>query len=198
MFVRDPFDIAPNASRHTRASWLMLLLGVVFALLCAFLLDRSLQAVKQAEETTRKQRDGMQAQARSEAAARVRRADPAALEGARAQQKLQHILRMSWSGLFDALEAAGRQVDGGTTIVSLAPVKTQADAAEVGITGMAVSNQVMLDYIRALGKNPHVLEVNLVTQQPALNAGAPVVRFQLSILWDPRGKGPVRPAGEVR
>ena len=198
MFVRDPFDIAPNASRHTRAGWLALAMGLLFALFCGSMLERSLRAAKQAEESTRKQREALQAQAESTAAARRNQADPAAVERARAQQKLQHILRMSWSGLFDALESAGGQVDGGAAVVSLAPAKTQADAAEVAITAVAVSHQLMLDYVRALQQHPHVSQVQLVTQQPAMNAGAPVVRFQLSILWDPRGQTPARPAGELR
>lgn len=198
MFVRDPFDIAPNASRYTRASWLTLVLGLAFMLFCGVLLERGFQAMKQAEEATRKQHELVHAQAESKAAARRTQADPAALERARAQQKLQHILRMSWSGLFDALESAGRKVDGGAVILALAPARTQADAAEVGLTALAISTHVMLEYIRALEGNPHVREVQLVMQQPARNAGTQVVRFQLSVLWDPRGKGLARPAGEMQ
>jgi hypothetical protein len=198
MFVRDPFDIAPNASRHTRASWLTLALGLVFMLLSGVVLDRSVLAMKQAEESTTKQREMLQTQADGKAAARRNQTDPAALARAQAQQKLQHILRMSWSGLFDALESAGRKVDGGTVVLSLAPTRTQADAAEVGVTALAVSSQVMVDYIRALESNAHVREVQLTMQQPAVSGTAQVVRFQLAILWDPRGNPPARPAGEIR
>ena len=195
MFVRDPFDLAPRASRHTRASWLTLVLGLLFVLLCTYFLVRGIQAVKQADSGNQVRRQLLRVQAENEAATRRKNSDPTALERIRAEQKLHHTLRMSWAGLFDALESAGKDVDGRTTVLSLAPLKTQADAAEVGITALAVSNQVMVDYIRALEKDPHVREVQLSMQQPALNAGVEVVRFQLSVLWDPRGTGR---AGQIR
>lgn len=188
MFVRDPFDIAPRASRHTRAGWFTLALGLLFMLLCMYLLGRGVQAWNQAEATSRAQRQLLRA-AEKEAASRRVNSDPAALERIRAEQKLQQMLRMSWAGLFDALEASGKEVGGRATVLSLAPLKTQADTAEVGITALAVSNQVMVDYIRALEKNPHIREVQLSTHQPSLSGGVEVVRFQLSVLWDPLGSG---------
>jgi hypothetical protein len=189
MFVRDPFDIAPRASRHTRAGWFTLALGLLFMLLCLYLLGRGVQAWNQAEATSRTQRQLLRVQAEKEAASRRMNSDPAALERIRAEQKLQQMLRMSWAGLFDALEASGKEVGGRATVLSLAPLKTQADAAEVGITALAVSNQVMVDYIRALEKDPHIREVQLSMHQPSLSAGVEVVRFQLSVLWDPLGTG---------
>ncbi|MBA2673399.1 PilN domain-containing protein [Ramlibacter sp.] len=194
MFVRDPFDVAPGASRHTRASWLTLIVGLVFAVFCGSLFEQSLQAQRTAEENVRRQRELLDARARKAAAAqRVQPVDAAALEKMRAQQDLQRILRMSWTGLFDALEAAGQQVEGRATVVSLAPSKTQADAAQVNLTGLAVSNTVLVDYIRALEANPYIRQAQLMAQQPAVSAGAPVVRFQLAVLWDPRGRPMVGP-----
>ncbi len=187
MFIQDPFDIAPNARRHTRASWLTLAFGLVFAAMTANLLHRSWQTVRSAEETARKGLELVQAHARSAAAARLKQVDPLALEKLRAQQKLQDMLRTSWSGLFDALESAGKLVDGRVTVVALAPVRSQSDAAEVSVTALAVSNEVMLDYIRALDSDTHVREVQLSTQQPTTSAGVAVIGFQLSILWEPRG-----------
>jgi hypothetical protein len=183
MFLRDPFDIAPHASRHTRASWMTLVLGLVSALVCASLLGRSLQSLQRAEQASRKDRELAQAQAEAEAVARHRRADPTALERGRAQRRLQQVLRMSWSGLFDALESAGQHVDGGVSIISLAPVAAQGHVAEVTLTALAVSEQVMLQYIRTLQKDPHVREVRLSTQQPAVNGAVPVIRFQFSMWW---------------
>jgi len=158
-------------------------------LLCLYLLGRGVQAWNQAEATSRTQRQLLRVQAEKEAASRRMNSDPAALERIRAEQKLQQMLRMSWAGLFDALEASGKEVGGRATVLSLAPLKTQADAAEVGITALAVSNQVMVDYIRALEKDPHIREVQLSMHQPSLSAGVEVVRFQLSVLWDPLGTG---------
>lgn len=194
MFVRDPFDVAPGATRHTRVAWLTLAVGLVFMLACGALLERNLNAVRHAEDAGRTQRDLARASAEKEIAARQRSSDPAAVERMRAQQRLQNILRMSWSGLFDALESAGRQVDGGAVILALAPARTQADAAEVGLTGLAVSHQVVVDYIRALETSPGVRQVQLATQQPALSSGVQVVRFQLSFLWDPRVRPQPQPA----
>jgi hypothetical protein len=185
MFVRDPFDIAPDASRHSHASWFALALGVLFAIVGAALLARSMDTVKAARDANRRQQEVGRERAASQAAARLKQSDPAAVERMRAQHKLQQTLRMSWSGLLEALEFAGQQVEGHATVLSLAPIKTQADAAEVGITALALTNQMMLDYMRALQKDPHVREVRLSSQQPAQNGMTPVVRFQLLLVWDP-------------
>jgi hypothetical protein len=187
-FVRDPFDIAPDAPRQTRASWLTLAGGLLFAVLCAWPLARSMQAMDQAESAIEGARAASNAQADDQRAARLRQNDPRLLEQVKAQQKLQQILRMSWSGLFDALESAAQSVHRGAVILSLVPVRTQADAAQVGLTGLAVSPQIMIDYIGALQKNPNVRQVELTMQQPAVKAGVKVVRFQVSVLWDPRPK----------
>jgi hypothetical protein len=194
MFVRDPFDIAPKAPRQTQASWVTLAAGLLFVALCAWPLVRSMQAMKQAEAASQGARAALNARADSQRTARQRQNDPAFLEQVKAQQKLQQILRMSWSGLFDALESAAQEVRGGAVILSLVPVKTQADAAQVGITALAVSPQIMIDYIGALQKNPHVRQVELTMQQPTVKAGAHVVRFQASVLWDPRSKVAALPA----
>jgi len=185
MFIRDPFDVAPHASRNARASWIALVLGVVFVLVSGLLLARSVNVLRQTEDATRVQREFQQAQAEREAAARLKQNGPAALEKLRAQQKVQAMLRLSWFGLFDALESAGGQVKGRTTILSLAPVKTQADTAEVSLTGLAVSSQVMIEYIRALETHPQVREVQLLMQQPAPSSDAQLVKFQLSVFWQP-------------
>jgi hypothetical protein len=186
MFVRDPFDIAPGASRQGPASWVALAVGVMFAMVSAFLLAMSVRVLNVASEANKTSAEQSRAAAAAEAAARLKRSDPAALERMRAQQKLQQMLRTSWSGLLDALEFASQQTDGHATVLSLVPVKTQAGAAQVGITALALSNQVMLDYVRALQKDPHVREVRLLMQQPALSGTTPVVRFQLALLWQPR------------
>lgn len=186
IFAPDPFDIAPHAPHHTRASWYALLAGLLFATLCAWPLARGMQAMNQAEAASRGARAALHALADEQRGASLRQNDPRFLDQVRAQQKLQQILRMSWSGLFDALESAVQSVRGGAVIVSLVPVKTQADAAQVGITALAISPQVMIDYIGALQRNPHVRQVELTMQQPAVKAGAQGLRFQVSVLWDPR------------
>jgi hypothetical protein len=185
MFSRDPFDIAPGANRHAKASWVTLAIGLLFAVGGASLLAKSLGALEIAGETAKQAAEATRLRAASEAAVRAKRSDPAAIERMKAQQRLQQTLRMSWSGLLNALEFAGQQVEGHATVVSLVPSKMQADAAEVGITGLAVSNQAVLDYVEALQKDSHVRDVRLAMQQPALNGTVPVVRFQLYVLWEP-------------
>jgi Tfp pilus assembly protein PilN len=193
MFLRDPFDIAPGASRHSRASWFVLALGVLFALAGAALLEKSVEAARVAAQANREAQEIARARAANDAAKRLKQSDPAAIERMRAQRKLQQMLRVSWSGLFDALEFAGQQVEGHATVLSLAPVKAQSDRAELSVTALAVSSQVMLDYMRALQKDSHVREVRLSSQQPAQNAGTPVLRFQLLLLWEPQ-PAPAAPA----
>jgi Tfp pilus assembly protein PilN len=184
MFVRDPFDLAPGSSRHTRTSWLTLAICVVFALLCAALLERSVETLNRVKESNRAQRLLLDALAQKEAVARAKQSSPAILERIKAQQKLQNMLRLSWSGLFDSLESAGQQVDGRVAILSLAPSRTQAQGAEIGLTAVAVSTGAMIDYISALQRELHIKDVQLTTQQPAQNAGAEGVRFQVSVLWN--------------
>jgi hypothetical protein len=186
MFARDPFDIAPSASRYTTISWMALATGLAFALVGATLLQQSLDAVSVATEARQKSEQMSRALAAREAAARAQQSNPRSLDRMREQQRLQQILRASWSGLFDALEVAAQQVQGHVTVLGLAPVKTQTQAVEIGLTALAVSNETMLDYVRALGDNPHVREVRLLSQQPTLSGTASLVRFQLSVLWDAR------------
>lgn len=184
MFVRDPFDIAPGASRHTSASWVALALGAIFLVISASLLYRGWQTVKQAEDVGRRAQEAARAQARAHAAARLKADEPLSLERLKEQRKLQQVLRMSWSGLFDALESAGQGAEGRVSVLALTPIKAQADGAEIGITALAASNEILLNYIKALEKEPRVRKVNLSTQQPALHGKVEVVRFQLFIVWE--------------
>ena len=185
LFSRDPFDLAPRAGRHPPAAWLALAAGLAFAAICAVPLATALDA------RTRAEREGIDRALASrrrndaEAAARLAQTDPVALERVKAQRVLQNQLRLSWTGLFDALEAASGAANGGATVLSLAPAASRDDAAEIAITAMATSVPVMLTYVRALQAGEQIREVRLSAQQPASSAGAATVRFQLSLLWVP-------------
>lgn len=185
LFARDPFDIAPAAQRPTRAAWLLLALSTLFAAFAATMLERSLAAVGRAEEAARAREQAQRVQAQREAAARARANDPATLEQLRAQQQLQRTLRMSWSGLFDALEHAAHKVEGRVTVTSVAPVRTQTNGAEVSIAGLALTNDVLLLYVEALQDEKHVTQATLTSQQLAQTGGMPVSRFHLSLEWEP-------------
>jgi hypothetical protein len=188
MFARDPFDLAPTAQRPTRAAWTLFIVGLLFALVCGAVLQRSVRAVQHAREAATAQQEVMLAQKRRDAAAREQAKDPVAVERVRAQQQLQRNLRMSWSGLFDALEGAARKVNGRVSVTALAPAKADADLAQVNITGVALTNDVLLDYVEALQDQSHVKQAALTGQEPAQGVGgAPVVRFHLSLVWQPGG-----------
>lgn len=185
MFRPDPFDLAPGAGRHPPAAWLALGAGLVFAAICAVPLVTTLDARTRAEQEGIDRVRASRLRTDAEAAARLAQADPVALERAKAQRVLQNQLRLSWTGLFDALEAASGAANGGATVLSLAPVASRADAAEIAITAMATSAPVMLTYVRALQAGEQIREVRLSAHQPTTSGGAATVRFQLSLLWVP-------------
>lgn len=194
MFQVDPFDLAPGARRHPPAAWLALALGVAFAAGSAFPLMTSLQSMAQAEHARIDARNTLRKKADAEATARLAQADPVALARIKAQQAMQNQLRMSWTSLFDALELASGETKGGATVLSLAPVGTRADAAEIAITAMATSVPAMLTYVKALQTSEHIREVRLSTQQPATSGAVATVRFQLTLLWVPVARSTTGPA----
>lgn len=185
MFLADPFDIAPGARRHPPAAWVALAIGLLFAAACAVPFVTTLQSISRAEQYRAGTRDLLKARADAEAAARLARSEPLALARIKAQQALQDHLRMSWTGLFDALELASGEAKGEATVLTLAPIATRGDAAEISITAMATSVPVMLAYVRSLQASEHVREVQLSSQQPATMGGAATVKFQLTLLWVP-------------
>lgn len=185
MFIPDPFDLAPGARRHPRAAWIVLAAGVAFAALCALPLVRTLESRSRAEEDLTLAVKTSRMRTDAEVAARLAQTEPVALERIKAQQALQNQLRMSWTSLFDALEAASGEAKGGATVLSLAPVASRSGAAEIAITAMATSVPVMLTYVRSLQSSAHIREVQLSAQQPASSGGEAMVRFQLSLLWMP-------------
>jgi hypothetical protein len=187
MFIRDPFDLAPAAQRPTRAAWVLLASGILFALACAVVLHRSVDAVRHARDVAAARQEAQRAQERREAAARERAKDPVALEKLRAQQQLQRNLRMSWSGMFDALERAARKLEGRVSISSLAPAKAEGDLVQVNITGFALTNDVLLEYVETLQDQAQVKEVVLTSHEPAQSGAMPAVRFHLSLVWQPTG-----------
>ena len=183
MFTGDPFNIAPGAPRYARGSWLVLALGLLFAAACAWPLAIGIRNVADAERIVAKRLERSKARADRDAALQLARNEPAALAKAQAHLKLQQLLRVSWSGLFGALESAGITTNGAASVLSLAPVNTDAEAAEVNITALARSPAAMLDYIRALKADPHVRTVELSVQQPSPTDGPEVTRFQLALVW---------------
>jgi hypothetical protein len=183
MFVLDPFDIAPQARRYTPAAWILLAVSVIFAMATATALVRTWKQAAVAADAASNARQALRAQTLSEAAL----ADEAARkpsEGVRARLELQRVLNVSWSGLFEMLEGATKAVEGRVTITALAPVRLRPEGAEVGITALAATTDAMLQYLQTLQADMRVRQVQLVAQQTTSLGGAPVIRFQATLLLD--------------
>jgi hypothetical protein len=185
-FIREPFDIAPKAPRYTPAAWKALGAGLAFLALCSWPLATSLQALQRANNAQSLARQMLGSQAEALRSVRQRLSDPAMVEKIKAQQRLQQMVRMSWFGLFDALESAAQGVRGGVSILSLIPSQAQADATQVRLTALAANAPIMLEYIRVLRKDPRILQADLTSQQTDGNVGPGVIRLQMTVLWNPQ------------
>lgn len=188
-FSGDPFDIAPAARRPTRAAWLAVLAALCFLLFCAFVLDRAIRSAQHAQEQSRIRSEAQRLHAQREAEARQRASDPAALEKLRAWQDIQQALGMSWAGILEAFELAAKKVDASVSLTSLASVKSVATEAEVLVAGVALSNDSLLQYLKALKEQPLVKDVRLISHTAGQGAGAASSRFQLIVIWEPRPSG---------
>lgn len=189
-FKPTPFDIAPEAPRYTAAAWRTLVAGLLVLLACAWPLARSLQELQRARGERSRAQSELQAQASAQRAARARLDDPVVVEKIKTQQRLQQMVRMSWFGLFDALETAAQEVRGGVSILSLIPSNTQAEAMQIRLTAVAVNAPLMLEYLRVLKKDPRIIAVELSSQQADDNAAPGVIRMQLNISWNPQALAP--------
>lgn len=180
-FLNDPFDVAPDAPRYTPLAWLILGLGVLAVLVCTFQLASTVLNWQRTES------DLTSVRAAREHAARRQSSSPAAESPQELETKLalQRVLRLSWTSLFATLEAAGQRVQGRATVTELLPVKLRDDAIEVHLTGLAVSPDIMLEYLRALQGQQRVHDVQLTHQQPTTRGAAEVVRFQATLQWLP-------------
>ncbi len=183
--VSKAFDIAPLAPRHTTAAWVCLAGGLLFAGACMVPLGVSWKALHSAREAAGQARVALQRKSAVERAMAAEMASPAAMQRAKAWAQQMGLARISWSGLFEALEIAASEVKGGVSILSLTPTKLQPAEAELAITALAADASIMLTYIETLRKIHPAQRVNLTIQQPEEKVGPNVVRFQLSVAWDP-------------
>jgi hypothetical protein len=197
-FRHSPFDIAPGARRYTRTAWRVFAAGLLFLLACVWLLLHAKQELRNAQAAQTDVQAERQAFAAAQRLEQTRLNDPAVMAKTKAQQSLQQMIRMSWFGLFDALETAARDVRGGVSLLSLVPSQAQTEATQVRLTAVAASAPVMLEYLRILRKDPRILSAELNSQQPDENVGPGVIRMQLTVLWNPQALAPAQPAPDVR
>lgn len=197
-FRDRPFDIAPRARRYTALAWRIFGLGLLFLLACMWLLVRSLQDLHGAQAAQTSMRAERRALADAQHMAQARLSDPVVMERVKTQQRLQQMIRMSWFGLFDALEAAAQEVRGGVSILSLVPSQAQTETTQVRLTAVAANAPIMLAYLRVLRKDPRILSAELGSQQPDDNVGPGVIRMQLTVVWNPRTFTQAPPLPEVR
>lgn len=183
MFVRDPFDIAPHASRHTPAAWVLLVMSVAVAVLSAYACARSWEEAADARTVATDLRNELQAHLQKEAS-RAAEAARKPSEEARARLEVQRILNISWTGLFEVLEGATKVVDGRVVVAALAPARLRPDGAELKITALASDTDHMLQYLQALQADLRVKRVQMVSQETATVSNTPVVRFQATLLLD--------------
>jgi hypothetical protein len=197
-FRHSPFDIAPGAQRYTRTAWRVFGAGLLFLLACIWLLLHARQELRNAQAAQTDVQAERQALVTAQRLEQTRLNDPVVMAKTKAQQSLQQMIRMSWFGLFDALETAARDVRGGVSLLSLVPSQAHTEATQVRLTAVAASAPVMLEYLRILRKDPRILSAELNSQQPDENVGPGVIRMQLTVLWNPQALAPAQPLPGVR
>lgn len=189
----DAFNVAPNAPRNTPTSWLVLAVGVTFLCASVYPLTASLQAFNTATAISKKAAIALKRQVLERKRAQQEQASPAAQDREKVQNQLRDAARMSWDGLFDALEHAAKEVHAGVSLLALVPGQIHPESTQLTITALAANAPVLLAYIETLKQDAHIQQVEMSTQQPEDKVGPSVIRFQLKVSWNPRIQVP-RPA----
>lgn len=193
-FKRSALDIAPKAQRYTPGAWRFLAVCAFFFALCTVPLVFNWQRLQHVISGRNAMQEELLAQTVASRSAAARQAEPATVQRVKAQERLQQMIRMSWFGLFDALETAAQDVRGGVSLLSLTPAATQGDSTQVRLTAIAASAPLMLQYIRGLRRDPRIVSVEITSHQPDDQAGPGVLRTQLVVVWDAHKQGPLKQA----
>lgn len=182
----ERFNVAHTGRMHPPLAWMLLGASALLCLLSLYPLHRSLQALddvhtgqRELNQTSKRQADTLRKQ-------KLQSTSPGTLERDKAQRQLQEFVHMSWDGIFDALEVAVDAVRSGVSIVALVPSRVQPSSIELTITALASNTPIMLAYLKALKADPRVLQVELATQQPDEKSGPAVVRFQFTVVCNPK------------
>jgi hypothetical protein len=190
------FDIAPLAPRHSRASLRLLLAGSIVMLMGVTTCLYQYQRFQAASEAQAQQEKLVRAEkAAQRAASRAAVAAPGSAEASKAKQRIQGMVRTSWFGLFDALESAALSVRSSVSLLTLAPEPSTSGPRQVRITALAAAMPSLLDYLRALQKNPQIESAEIISQQLEPSLGPTVLRAQIALTWNPTA--PLRPEAET-
>jgi hypothetical protein len=182
----ERFNVAHTTRRHPPLAWVLLGGSVLLCLLGLYPLHTSLQALDAVGAQQREFNKASKSQADTLRKQKLQNSSLPALERDKAQRQLQDFVHMSWDGIFDALEVATDAVRSGVSIVALVPSRVQPTSIELTITALASNTPIMLTYLKALQSDPRVLQVELATQQPDEKSGPGVVRFQFSVVCNPK------------
>lgn len=182
----ERFNLARTTRRHPPVAWVLLGGSALLCLLSLYPLHQSLQALDTVGARQREFDRSTQRQADTLRKAKLHNSSLSALERDKAQRQLQEFVHMSWDGIFDALEVATDAVRSGVSIVALVPSRVQPTSIELTITALASNTPIMLAYLKALKSDPRVLQLELATQQPDEKSGPAVVRFQFTVVCNPK------------
>lgn len=182
----ERFNVAHTSRRHPPLAWVLLGGSALLCLLSLYPLHRSLQALDEVGAQQREFNKASKSQTDTLRKQKLQNTSLPALERDKAQRQLQDFVHMSWDGIFDALEVATDAVRSGVSIVALVPSKVQPNSIELTITALASNTPIMLAYLKALKSDPRVLHVELATQQPDDKSGPGVMRFQFTVVCNPK------------
>lgn len=179
--IEHSFDLAPHAPRHSPSSWLALAIAGLLALFSGLSASVALRDWQEANDIAQRSR----AEARQRRTGEAERArGGSSIEAARkAGLQLETRLSLPWSGIFAALEAAGRDSGGEAVLMTMSTAAQWTAGPQIGLNCIASSPSAMLKYVRALRMQVGAGGVRLVSQEKSTAAGPDGVSFQLSVTW---------------
>lgn len=108
-----------------------------------------------------------------------------------AQQALEKLSMASWDSILMALEQSSKEVRSGVSLLAMTSTPSPVASLErMLITGLALNQETLLNYLQALRTHPSALAVELINQQVDEKKDAGFVRFQLQIDWNPTQQVP--------
>lgn len=192
---RDFASLALNAAKtraaHPPLAWLLLgcgVLGLCWSLVSLnhvwALQDQHAAAVLQAKQQQVLQKKELAQRQTQDRQTTARLAQ---------EQQLREVLLASWDGALTALELSGKAVRGGVTLLTLSPVKADAQTLQYRVSALAANAPIMLAYASALQADPSTVQATLLSQQVEDKNGTGAQRFQMSVTFSTKLRPQVVP-----